>query len=330
MLRSLLAGLIAGCLALPPVTAVAAPRPTGHPAKKVPGRDVCPPLPTSVGENLPWQPGERLSFDIDVVGARAGKLSLVALPPVGKGKSAELPFRALAASNSFFSKIRKVRGRSTSYVRARDMHPRRYEENSKEGKLTKSAVVVFERPSEGGKIRIDYKRNNARRKSSHAYLNEAFDPVSAIYYLRTLDYRQGMSVCFDAYSIRKLWRVTGKVKGLETVKVPAGVFEAWHLEGEAVRTDNPAARREVHVWISNDERRLPVASLGVIDLGAVRAQLTHVDQGGTAGESEESLIVEEPTTAEVDETERPDAQPAAAPPAPAQGAPAQQPGKLEE
>src|SRR5690606_5461551 len=123
-----------------------------------------------------------------------------------------------AASNSFFSKIRRVRGRSTSYVRARDMHPRRYEEASQEGKLDKAATVVFKRPNEGGRIDIDYRRNTAKRKYRFDYLNEAFDPVSIVYYLRTLDYKPGMPICFDAYSIRKLWRVSGKVVGLETVK----------------------------------------------------------------------------------------------------------------
>lgn len=293
MLRSLVVGTLAGLLALPPA-ALAAPRPRGAPPA-LPIDSTCRPMPAPSG-TIPWEAGERLSYDLDVVGARAGKLALVALPPVGKGVSAEYPFRALAASNSFFSKIRRVRGRSTSYVRARDMHPRRYEEASQEGALDKAATVVFKRPHEGGRIDIDYRRNTAKRKYRFPYMHEAFDPVSIVYYLRTLDYSPGMPVCFDAYSIRKLWRVSGKVKGLETVKVPAGVFQAWHIEGMAYRTDDPTKKREVHVWISDDERRLPVASLGVIDLGAVRAQLTHVDKG-SASDSEDALLVDEPAAA---------------------------------
>lgn len=322
MLRPLLVGLVAGCLALPPTTALAVPPAKGN-VPRVPGRAECAALPAA-GQTIPWKPGERLTYDIDVMGAQAGKLALVALPPVGKGASAEYPLRALAASNSFFSKIRRVRGRSTSYVRARDMHPRRYEEASQEGKLTKSANVVFKRATEGRQVQIEYKRNNAKGKRNVRYLNDAFDPVSTIYYLRTLDFRDGMPVCFDSYGIRRLWRVTGSVKGVETVKVPAGVFQAWHIEGVAVRTDDPYKRREVHVWITNDERRLPVASLGVLDLGAVRAQLTHVGEGGEK-DSEDTLIREEPTTAATP-TKASSVQPTAAPAT----APAQQPGKLEE
>jgi hypothetical protein len=39
-------------------------------------------------------------------------------------------------------------------------------------------------------------------------------------------------------------------------------------------------RREVHVWISDDPRRLPLAAVGSIDLGAVRATLSAVARPG--------------------------------------------------
>ncbi len=66
-----------------------------------------------------------------------------------------------------------------------------------------------------------------------------------------------------------------------------GEFEAWHLAGEAVRTDDPRMRREIHVWISDDERRLPLVALGAIDLGTVRATLTAFSRPGDKKERAE-------------------------------------------
>lgn len=278
--RPLLAALLAAVLALPPV-ALAAPTKSarknwtiGAPVP-IPDASNCAPLPPA-GE-VPWKTGERLSYDIDVLGANAGKLVLLALPSVGKGKGADLQLRSLAASNSFFSKIRRVRGRSTSYVRARDLHPRRYEESTTEGKVKKGATIIFKKKSEGATVRVDWMRNKIKGKRNLRYLNEAFDPVSAAYYLRAIELKAGMPLCFDAYSIRSMWRTSGVVKGLETVTVPAGTFQAWHIEGRSVRTDNARSHREVHIWISADAQRLPLAALGVIDLGPVRAQLTRID-----------------------------------------------------
>jgi len=64
------------------------------------------------------------------------------------------------------------------------------------------------------------------------------------------------------------------------VSLPLGEFNAWHLSGTAVRLDKPSMTREVHVWISDDERRLPLAALGTIDLGAVRATLSSYSRPG--------------------------------------------------
>jgi hypothetical protein len=99
-------------------------------------------------------------------------------------------------------------------------------------------------------------------------------------------------VCFDVYGIRRMWRMSGKVEGKEHVSLPVGEFDTWHLVGEAVRLDNHSLRREVHVWITADERRLPVAALGAIDLGAVRATLTGFSRPGgkkAKAEGKESL-----------------------------------------
>ena len=60
---------------------------------------------------------------------------------------------------------------------------------------------------------------------------------------------------FDVYGIRRMWRVWGTVAPREHVSLPVGEFDAWHLAGQAARLDIPQARREVHVWISDDVRR---------------------------------------------------------------------------
>jgi hypothetical protein len=74
--------------------------------------------------------------------------------------------------------------------------------------------------------------------------------------------------------------MVGKVEAKEHVSLPLGEFEAWHLSGVAIRMDDQHQRREVHLWISDDARRLPLAAVGTIDLGAVRATLREVSRPG--------------------------------------------------
>lgn len=286
--RIALSLLLAAGLALPPVSAEAAARKKRTKPIHVPTAAECTPLPAVTGAP-PWQPGERLAYDIDMMGALAGKLALTALPPVGTGRSMEYPLRALAASNSFVSQIKRFRGRATSYVRSRDLHPRRYREDSNEDGLLRSADVVFGKKAEGAKVTVDWTRAKRKGKRTQKYAHDAFDPVAATYYLRALELAPGQALCFDSYGLRYLWRVFGTVKGVETVTVPAGTFQAYHFAGTAVRIDNPRRHREIHAWIGVDGAKLPLAGMMTMDAGPVRAQLTAVDSAA-GEESEESLL----------------------------------------
>src|SRR5262249_16724479 len=95
-------------------------------------------------------------------------------------------------------------------------------------------------------------------------------------------------LCMDVYGIRHLWRLSGKVIGREHLNLDLGEFEAWHLTGEAVRLDDFSQRREVHVWISDDARRLPLVGLGNLDLGLVRATLSAFRRPGEKAQRAEN------------------------------------------
>ncbi|MGQ0506660.1 MAG: DUF3108 domain-containing protein, partial [Myxococcaceae bacterium] len=122
----------------------------------------------------------------------------------------------------------------------------------------------------------------AKGERRFQYANDGLDVAGAVYLMRQIPFKVDQPVCFDVFGIRSLWRMVGKVQTREHVSLPVGEFEAWHLVGVATRLDNPAMRREVHVWISDDARRLPLAAMGAIDLGAVRATLTGFSQPGKA------------------------------------------------
>lgn len=280
--------LLVAALSSSPAAAGAAAKRKAPAPVAVPSAEQCTPLPAASPE-LPWSPGEKLAYDIDVMGAYAGKLSLVALPAVGTGRSKEYPLRALAATNSFVSQMKRFRGRATSYVRSRDLHPRRYQEESNEGGLIRTADVVFGKRDEDRRVTVQWTRDKRKGKRVQRYAHDAFDPIAAAYYLRAIDVAPGQALCFDTYGLRYLWRVFGTVKGIETVTVPAGTYQAYHFAGTAVRIDNPQRHREVHLWMQADGSRLPLAGTMAMSFGPVRAQLVAVG-AATGAESEDNLL----------------------------------------
>lgn len=246
------------------------PKPIGPP---LPSDAQCPALPATRAP-LPFGPGEVLDFDLDALGMRAGTMRMA----VRAGDAGTLGIRVDAESNTLFSKIRKVTGLASSVLNARTLRPVDYVDDATENGLRKYSAAKFH-PAEH-RIDLDWIFATQHGKTSLHYGNEGLDLAGAVYLLRSVPWKVGQPACFNVYAIRRVWRLVGKVEAKEHVSLPLGEFEAWHLSGVAIRLDDPNQRREVHVWISDDARRLPLVAVGAIDLGAVRATLTGVRRPG--------------------------------------------------
>lgn len=213
--------------------------------------------------------GELLEFDLDAIGAKAGTLTMRTLRTTAAGL---VPVEAVAQTNTFFSKVRRVHGTGTSFLNPKTLRPGRYVEESTENEVHRSADAVFLDGEH--KVRTSSHMNGAPSGRDFRLGPVALDNVGAVYFMRSLPLAKGLPLCFDVFAIRRMWRMSGKVIAREHVSLPIGEFEAWHLQGEAVRMDDPTQHREVHLWVSDDARRLPLVAVGSIDLGAVRATLT--------------------------------------------------------
>jgi hypothetical protein len=218
-------------------------------------------------------PGEELSFDLDALGAKAGVMTMRVLPV----KNGAMPIEVTAESNTFFSKIRKVKGTGTSYLNVKTLRPTRYVEDAHENEFHRVADVSF-LPNKTAKL-VSTINGNVSTNTLN-YGNDVSDVAGALYLIRQIPLRENQALCFDVYGIRGIWRVWGRVQPKEHVSLPVGEFETFHLVGEAARLDAPHLRRDIQLWVSDDARRLPLGAIGSLDLGAVRATLTAFSRPG--------------------------------------------------
>jgi len=249
---------------------LAAEVPASPPLAQAAPPGACPSLPRPRAGPAPFPPGESLTYDVDVLGAKAGRMTFEVLSPTAH--NVELPIRVRAESNTFFTKIRKVKAEVTSYLRLGSLRPSHFHEELAEGPFSRVADVSFG----ADKVAvIDWRSNTGDGSTRHTFANDALDYVGGIFLFRGIPLKVGEPFCFDAYAIKRMWRVEGKVEAREHVSVPAGEFDAFHLSGMATSYVGDL-KREVHIWVSDDARRLPLAAVGVIDLGPVRATLVDV------------------------------------------------------
>jgi|TARA_B100000131_G_C18115505_1_gene611167 hypothetical protein len=116
----------------------------------------------------------------------------------------------------------------------------------------------------------NYKRNFSaiidQQQSIAIYKNKTkkvpkiiFDPIAAIYYYRTLNLNKNNQYNFFTFDEGKIKEIILKVTDIENVKTPMGKFQCFVLK--PFSTDGKKLfKNDGHmtIWISNDEKRLPI------------------------------------------------------------------------
>ena len=108
-----------------------------------------------------------------------------------------------------------------------------------------------------------------------------YDPISVIYYFRTLELAPGKSYELNLISDGKLYTVHARVIRRETVQTPAGTFNALLVEPQMI-SGGVQREERLFIWYSDDERHLPVRIRTEVKFGSVTATLRAVTPGVTS------------------------------------------------
>jgi len=218
----------------------------------------------------PFRPGESLKFSVQYGFIKAGYAWL----EVDKLKQADghwvYELVARAESNGFFDHVYKVRNRIESDWDSTGHFSRRYAEDRREGHYkTKS------------EIRFDYDKQEALYGDGQTYPIPpgVQDALSAFFYTRTQALPLGSSVYFDYHAGRKSQPIEVKVLGREHVKVPAGEFDCIAIEPVLKAGGIFKNKGRLVIWITDDERRMPVLMRSQVTIGSVSVLLVEVKPG---------------------------------------------------
>ncbi len=231
--------------------------------------------PAPDGRERPWRTGESLTFDLDVLGVvKTGTLELSVERPMSRGRI--VPLRARAKTTSAVANLKRFTGVALSWIEAATLLPERYRDETDEDGVRKVSDARLLPP--GPSVLIEQQLGGRKTRAAFPRAGEVLDPLSALARLRAARLAPGDRFCFDFVANRRFWRVEGSVAAkAEAVETPAGRFDTVRVDAVARRPDRPGAgARPVHVWISRDARRLPVAIVSEVDVGPVRATLSGV------------------------------------------------------
>jgi len=210
---------------------------------------------------LPFGVGERLTFSIRYGFIRAGTAELTVAP----GPEGTWILTSRAWTNSFFDVFFKVRDRVRSWVDPVTLESLRFEKTLNEGSYQDREEVVFDRE---------------RRVAVYDDSTEvpfppgARDVLAAFYELRTDRLPIGEKVPVLYHSSKKNWPIHAEVYAVEKVKVPAGEFRCFRVEPHLRSVGVFKQTGRLTIWITADERRMPVKLESKVSFGSFEAVLT--------------------------------------------------------
>lgn len=212
---------------------------------------------------------ERLDYDISYSGIPAGRATQEVTQ---SGKEIHIVSTARSADwlKLFFpvdDRIESIliKGAPPQFIGV----PKLYREKIREGWTRRHKEANFDRELMTVKTR-DFLKNT---ETSHKITKRTFDTLSSFFYFRTIPLQVGTSNFIDIFDAKRLWNTEVQVLRRETIKTALGTFKTIVIkpllksEGIFARTD------DMHIWLTDDERRIPVQMKSKVKIGSITATL---------------------------------------------------------
>ncbi|MDP3111052.1 MAG: DUF3108 domain-containing protein [Thermodesulfovibrionales bacterium] len=147
--------------------------------------------------------------------------------------------------------------------------PVKYRIKLQEGRQRRDKEVIFKHPA-GKAVYTDYLANEKQEFPVPFFV---FDPLSSFYYIRTLQLEVGHSVYVTVFDSKKTWNVEIQVLRKEKVALPTGTVDTIVIKPLMKSEGIFYKKGNIHIWLTDDEKRIPVKLQTKVAVGSVTATL---------------------------------------------------------
>jgi hypothetical protein len=226
-----------------------------------------------------FYPGEKFEFDIKYEFIHAGEASLEVTRSIFVASRPTLGFLSIARSNGFVDNFFKVRDFNGSQVDEASLASVNFHQNLREGhyRVLRTTSINYEL----GKYFFEKVRKGNTTKQEGPITQPVSDILSSFFYTRTLPLEPGKEYSFPVFSDQEIYQMKVVVgPKLEKIRVEAGEFLCLRVTpqviGDAIFQ---ASDGKMTIWMTNDERKMPVLIRSKVAVGAFDAELTKYRPG---------------------------------------------------
>ncbi len=225
-----------------------------------------------------WMKGERLEYELSWGFITAGYASLE-VKPAQDGKTEFLTF---ATANKTINKFYPVNDTVYTRVRNKGLMTEVFRKNLHEGTFHNTSVIRFDRKGEkawlSDTVFTDMKTRKVKRSADTAVAIQGMEHsiMSAFYYVRTMPLTVGDTSRFSAVSGKKRYELKVLVHGRESLKTSIGTVNTVKVEPVLDGDGIFNSKGRIFIWLTDDDRRIPVLMECEIALGSIKAELQRV------------------------------------------------------
>jgi len=216
-----------------------------------------------------FQVPEKLVYDLTWAGIKTGTATLEVR---SENKKTRIVSTARSANwvSVFYTVDDKIESElSMPGSRAVIGTPRNYRVRIREGRHRRNKEVVFD----GTSHRASFTDHLTGEKKDIEIRDNTFDPLSSFYYVRTLKTDVGKSIYVDVLDNKKLWNVEVQVIRKERIDTKLGNFDTIVIKPLLKSEGIFNKRGDMYIWLTNDEKRVPVKMQTRVAVGRVTATL---------------------------------------------------------
>jgi hypothetical protein len=222
----------------------------------------------------PFSPGEKLSYGIKwgIIPVGEGILSVHPLHEIN-GKDA-YHFELKVTSSPFFDSFYKVRNKISSYVATDLTRSYYYTKIQREGRTKRDIIVEF-----------DWDTNHAgysnfgKKKPPVSIFPGTLDPLSVLYFARLQNLDQIEEVSVPVTDGRKCIIGKANIVKRENITIGSDVFDTYLLEPDIEEIGGifeKAKNAKIRIWLTADNRRIPVRIESKVPIGSFTAELISI------------------------------------------------------
>lgn len=219
-------------------------------------------------ENEAFGFGENLEYSVGYKFITAGTGYFKIMPdPIYRNGRKCYDVRFQVKSLESLDWLYRVRDQYRTVLDVGGIFPWEFEQTIREGNYKRDSKAFFDQA------------NNVAKSNDKTFQipDYVHDIVSAFYYARTMDIgsmRKDSVFYLKNFFDDTTYNLGVKIKGKQTIEVEAGTFRCVVIEPMIVEGGLFKSEGSVFVWLSDDDRKIPVKVATKIPIGFVEAKLT--------------------------------------------------------